>query len=130
MQDPQGTNSAPVAEGSGRQQAVAEHVEPQRDRVDADLRAGGVDVEPERPEQVVAEEATAVRGLPRPVPQPQLERGQRAVRAGEVDAEDRQGHRGVEQQKARPPEREQRAGQHEQDGGRVQEHHRRGEQHH
>jgi hypothetical protein len=105
--------------GSSGHQAVPEHVDSEGDRVDADLRAGRRDIDAQRLEQVVAEEAAAVPRLPRPLPQRQLQRGQRAVGTGEVDAEDRQGDWRVDQQQSRPAQGDQRAGQHEQDGEAV-----------
>ena len=101
------------AAGTGGQQPVAERVEPERRGMDTQLRPWRVLVQAERAEEVVAEEATVV-GL-RPAERP-FEVGERAVRAGQVHREDRQRHRGVQQDQPRPPDGEQRAGKHQQHG--------------
>jgi hypothetical protein len=87
--------------------------------VDAGLDGGAGHVEPERRQGVVAEEPTGVRLAAGPLAQRQLQLGERARRSGQVDREDRRGHRRVHPQQPGQAQRDQRAGHHEDDGQRV-----------
>jgi hypothetical protein len=118
------------SERSTGQQGVADRVEADRHGVHGDLRPSRRHVDPERCEDVVAEEPTGVAGLAGPCPQRQLEVGEGAVGTREVDPEHRDGQRRVDEHESRPAQRHQRTSQHHQHDDAVDDRHGPREQQH